>query len=104
MACYRAMTDEDEILLAELVSEGLAFLEVRKRLPDLRLHDLRTMYTQYRRAARGGKMTPVPEDFQERKAWVQSNWSPAEWGNRWVGRFANRRETDLSMAASQMLR
>jgi hypothetical protein len=98
------MTDEDEMLLAELVTEGLAFLEVRKRMPDLRLHDLRSMYTQYRRAVRGGKMTPIPEDFQARKAWVQANWSATEWGSRWVGRFAIRRDLDLQQAASQMLR
>jgi hypothetical protein len=62
------MTDEDEVLLSELVSQGLDFLEVRKRIK-----------------------------------WVQDQWTTHEWSTRWVGRFANKKETDLSMAASQML-
>jgi hypothetical protein len=99
----REMTDEDEMLLASLVEEGVEFLEIRKRLPDLRLHDLRTMYTHYRRAARSGRLRPIPEDFQERKAWVQAQWGTQEWSNRWVGRFAQRQETNLQQAASQML-
>ena len=53
MACYRyrAITDEDEIALAEMVSQGLEFMQVREKLPLVRLHDLRNMYTHYRRAA-----------------------------------------------------
>ena len=100
---HREMTDEDELTLASLVEEGLAFLEVRKRMPDLRLHGLRTMYTQYKRAVRSGKLKPIPEDFQERKAWVQSQWGTAEWGRRWVGKYAMKRDTDLHQAASKML-
>jgi len=103
MAGYREMTDEDEVLLSELVSQGLDFLEVRKRMPDLRLHELRSQYTQYNRSARSGLMRPVPDDLAERIKWVQDQWTTHEWSTRWVGRFANKRETDLSMAASQML-
>lgn len=100
---YRDMTDEDEVLLAELVSEGLSFLEVKNRLPHLRLHELRSQYTQYTRSARSGKMRPVPPDLTERIKFVQSQWSEREWGQRWVGRFAQKRDTDLQQAASLML-
>jgi hypothetical protein len=103
MGCLREMTDEDEVLLSELVSQGMAFLEVRQRMPDLRLHELRSQYTQYRRSARSGLMRPVPDDLAERIKWVQAQWSTHEWSTRWVGRFANKKETDLSMEASQML-
>jgi hypothetical protein len=99
----REITDEDELLLASLVEQGLAFLEVRKRMPDLRLHGLRTMYTQYQRAVRSGKLKPIPEDFQKRKEWVQAQWMEGEWGKRWVGRYAQKRDTDLHQAASKML-
>jgi len=97
------MTDEDELMLASLVEEGLDFLAIRKRMPDLRLHDLRTIYTNYKRAVRTGSLRPIPEDFQERRAWVQSQWTPHEWGTRWVGRFAQKKLTDLQQAASRML-
>lgn len=104
MAGYREMTDEDEVLLGQLVEKGLSFLEVRKLMPELRLHELRTHYTQYQRSARSGKLRPVPPDLVDRIKFVQSQWSEREWGQRWVGRFAQRRETDLQQAASQMLR
>lgn len=100
---YREMTDTDEMLLASLVEQGLDFLEVRQRLPDLRLHELRCLFTQYRRQVRTGRLRPIPEDFAERKAWVQGQWSHHEWGARWVGRFAQRKNTDLQRVASQML-
>lgn len=100
---YRDMTDEDELLLSQLVHQGLDFMEVRKQMPQCRFHELKAAFIQTRRSARSGKLRPIPEDFAERIKFVQSQWSDREWGRRWVGRFAQRQETDLSQAASRML-
>jgi hypothetical protein len=97
------MNDEAEMMLADLVSEGLDFLEIRKRMPRYRLHEMRALYSQYHRAARSGQLRPVPPDFLERKAWVQSQWTQAEWGRRWVGRYAQKQETNLQQAASRLM-
>ena len=101
---FRNLTDEDERALERMVTEGMDFLSIRARLPEVRLHELRQLWCQYSRAIRTGRMTPIPEDFKDRIEWVQAQWTTTEWGQRWVGRFAKRRDTDLQQAASRILR
>jgi hypothetical protein len=103
MAYFREMTDEDELLLSQLVEQGLEFMEVRNRMPQCRFHELKSAFIQQRRSARSGKLRPIPEDFAERIKFVQSQWSEREWGQRWVGRYAQRQDTDIHQAASRML-
>ena len=103
MAYFREMTDEDELLLSQLVEQGLDFMQVRERMPQCRFHELKSAFIQSRRSARSGKLRPIPPDFVDRIKFVQSQWSEREWGQRWVGRFAQRQETNLQQAASQML-
>lgn len=100
---YRDLTEEEELQLAVMIEEKVPFLEARKRLPHARIHELRTLWVQYTRSVRSGRLRPIPEDLDERIKWVQSQWSPQEWGARWVGRWANRRDTNLQQAASRML-
>jgi hypothetical protein len=97
------LSDEQELAIQQMIREGRSLCEVCGAFPEARCHDLREVYSTFRRAIRTGRMRDFPADFEDRKAWVQSQWSPEDWSRRWVGRYAQVKETDLQQAASKML-
>lgn len=97
------MTDEVERRIEAWVMQGVSYLEIRHRLPEYRTHEVRNLYVQYAQAKRCGKVVPIPEDWQARKAEVQARWTEQDWSRKWVGRYAQTKDTDIHQAASKML-
>lgn len=96
------VTEEEYNLIRDLTRAGHSFYEVASKVPHLRRHDIRAIYSGFRTAThRIADLTP--QELEEAKLEVQSKWQPEEFSKRWVGRFALRQDTSLQQAASRLM-
>jgi hypothetical protein len=96
------LTPVDKLRISKLVSEGLSFWEMASHFPRARVHDLRAAWRQATSMDRQNHWCPEPAELESLKGEIQQAWSPHQWGQRWVGRFASASGDDLQRAASQI--
>lgn len=96
------MSEEDYNTIRDMTRAGHTYYEVASKVPHLRRHEIRALYSGFRTAThRFADLTP--EQLEEAKREVHLDWGPEEWSKRWVGRYAMKQDTNLQQAASRLM-
>jgi hypothetical protein len=98
----RELFPEERREVARLIAEGNSFWAVATQFPQARQQTLRILWHQVVGLPSAG-WVPTEEEMRSLKSEVQSQWDEAQWGQRWVGRFAGAKEDDLQRAASRLI-
>ena len=102
MRVRQEVSQQDYELIRDMTQAGQSYYEVASKVPHLKRHDIRAIYSGFRTAVhRIADLTL--QELEEAKARVQEDWTPEEFGKRWVGRFALKEETSLQQAASKLM-
>lgn len=96
------VTEAEYFMIRDMVREGASYWEVATKVPHLRRHEIRALYSGFRTAVHRIADLTLPE-LEEAKRRVQADWSPEDFGKRWVGRYALTQETSLQQAASRLM-
>ena len=96
------ISEADYSLIRDMTRAGHTFYEVASKVPHLRRHEIRALYSGFRTAGhRFADLTA--EELEKAKAEVQMKWKTEDFGKRWVGKFALVRDTSLQQAASKLM-
>lgn len=102
MAAKPAMTEQERAEIKAAIRSGDSMWAIVARYQHLRQHDIRAMYWGIHGSAKRNAMPPEDE-MKRLQAEVQAKWTPQDWGNRWVGKYAGVAGGDLQRAASKLL-
>jgi hypothetical protein len=96
------VTQEDYELIRDMTRAGHTYYEVASKVPHLRRHDIRALYSGFRMGVhRIANLTA--EQLAEARKEVQAKWSAEDWSRRWVGRYGMNQDTSLQQAASRLM-
>jgi hypothetical protein len=95
-------TQEERVEVCKLFREGKTYWEVHSQFPHLRQEELRRLGQMSRPPAKS-RWNQTEAEIRAAAEEVRQSWEPIQWRERWVGRLAQRKDTDLQMEASRLL-
>jgi hypothetical protein len=98
----RPISPEEQESIRQQSAEGMTYWQIASQYPHLRQHEMREAFRSARDKAVQG-WCPDASLYRELMAEVQAHWTPEQWSQRWVGRYARRSGEDLQSAASKLM-
>ena len=91
---------EYEAIQRMRIRENMSLHELCQRFSHLRKHDIREVIAGI--SPKQKMICPCISTIESRKEEVRKDWTTHDWGMRWVGRYAPKKET-IHQAASRLI-